>query len=418
MMGEQSYPLKGVLAVHMAHRTVWDDLPALQGVAVLRDWAKGRGIMVVLLAPAGTTPPEISGDVLTLDDALPDESEIATIRDKTVSEASAAFPVEDPTEEVKAGTVAALVGLPRFQVEQAVSVVLKSRGRLDLDDLWVHKGAMLRGVKGLSLEKPSAGFESLGGLRAVCDWGRRMFEGEDSPMVVVRWDEIDKAVSAAGSESNGVINDAVGHLLTSIVDLKWTGTTWAGVPGAGKSAAVRALAAEFKRRVISFDMGALRDKYQGTSEQAIRRVVETLFAIAGRHVLIVATCNKPEVITPEMKRRLSPIFFFDSPDEGERSAIWPIHLAANGLPLDSARPDDRVWTGAEIASCCMWARRLRLSLVDAARYVVPVAVSDRDAVERLRRAADGHFLSASYEGTYRLALPSLDVPAANTGRGF
>jgi hypothetical protein len=66
----------------------------------------------------------------------------------------------------------------------------------------------------------------------------------------------------------------------------------------------------------------------------------------------------------------------------------------------------------------MWARRLRLSLVDAARYVVPVAVSDRDAVERLRRAADGHFLSASYEGTYRLALPSLDVPAANTGRGF
>ena len=71
-----------------------------------------------------------------------------------------------------------------------------------------------------------------------------------------------------------------------------------------------------------------------------------------------------------------------------------------GIPANQTRPDDTDWTGAEIKSCCRLAALLDAPLTQAARHVVPVAVTAAESVDRLRSWASGRCLSASEPGVY------------------
>ena len=68
-----------------------------------------------------------------------------------------------------------------------------------------------------------------------------------------------------------------------------------------------------------------------------------------------------------------------------------MYLEKFGLDPDQPRPDDRDWTGAEIKSCCRLAALLDVPLVEAARNIVPVAVTagrvGGEAAELGQRAA-------------------------------
>ena len=64
-------------------------------------------------------------------------------------------------------------------------------------------------------------------------------------------------------------------------------------------------------------------------------------------------------------------------------------------------PDDDGWTGAEIKECCRKAYRLKMSLVEAARYIVPVSKSAAEQIKALRQQASGKFISASTPGVYQ-----------------
>lgn len=63
-------------------------------------------------------------------------------------------------------------------------------------------------------------------------------------------------------------------------------------------------------------------------------------------------------------------------------------------------PDDLEWTGAEIKSCCRLAALLDVPLTQAAKNIVPVAVTSAESVERLRHWASGRCLSAETTGVY------------------
>lgn len=65
--------------------------------------------------------------------------------------------------------------------------------------------------------------------------------------------------------------------------------------------------------------------------------------------------------------------------------------------------DDEGWTGREIRNCCRMAYRQGITLSEASRYIVPVAMSARDSIESLRRMANGNFLSANSPGVYNYA---------------
>jgi SpoVK/Ycf46/Vps4 family AAA+-type ATPase len=214
-----------------------------------------------------------------------------------------------------------------------------------------------------------------------------------------------------------------------------------GVPGTGKSAFAKALGNEMGRPTLLMDVGSLLGSLVGQSEGNIRQALRmadamspcVLFvdelekALAGASgatdsgvsarlfgslliwlsdhqsdVFFIGTCNDISRLPPEFSRaeRFDAIFFIDTPATSEKAAIWPLYLYMYGIPAESKRPEDRDWTGAEIRACCRLASLLDLPLTEAAKHVVPVAVTVKEQVEKLRAWASGRCLDASRGGIY------------------
>jgi SpoVK/Ycf46/Vps4 family AAA+-type ATPase len=139
----------------------------------------------------------------------------------------------------------------------------------------------------------------------------------------------------------------------------------------------------------------------------------------------VCTSNDVSRLPPEFGRaeRFDGVFFLDTPGSAEKQAIWPIHLRRYGLaqstgdkPSGGKRPDDREWTGAEVQSCCRLAALLDLPLAEAAKNVVPVAVTAAESVEKLRAWAAGRCLDASRPGIYTRGAPEPNSSARRVSR--
>ena len=67
-----------------------------------------------------------------------------------------------------------------------------------------------------------------------------------------------------------------------------------------------------------------------------------------------------------------------------REAIWRIY--EKKYDVTGERPEDEGWTGAEIKECCRKAGRLRLPLVRAAQYTVPISKSAAEQIKSLQEA--------------------------------
>jgi SpoVK/Ycf46/Vps4 family AAA+-type ATPase len=136
-------------------------------------------------------------------------------------------------------------------------------------------------------------------------------------------------------------------------------------------------------------------------------------------VFVVATSNDISKLPAEFSRaeRFDGVFMLDLPSSAEKQKIWPIHLARYGFDPSEIRPgkrpDDRDWTGAEIQSCCRLASLLELPLREAAKSLVPVAVTAAESVEKLRAWAAGRCLDASRPGVYTRGAAT---PSSSTRR--
>jgi SpoVK/Ycf46/Vps4 family AAA+-type ATPase len=233
-----------------------------------------------------------------------------------------------------------------------------------------------------------------------------LFGGPNPPWVIVFIDEIEKALAGGSSDrgdTSGVTQDAIKMLLICMQDYKWRGQICVGPPGTAKTFFAECLAATYKRPFIALDLGAAKGGIVGQSEQRIRDVMRTLLAIGGiGGCYFVATCNKLNVISPEMKRRFSypgaPIFF-DLPDQEERVSIGKLQTKIYQL-----EDDPELWaslhgySGANIGTICALSRDLRMPMRKAAGTVISALETDPDGIAELRTLASGKFRSASYEG--------------------
>jgi len=121
--------------------------------------------------------------------------------------------------------------------------------------------------------------------------------------------------------------------------------------------------------------------------------------------LFIGTANKTTIFTPELNRRFPDQFFYDLPDDIGRAAIWPVYVKKNGLSASQAYVPpgfDSGWTGAEIERACGRAALFGETVVEAAQFIIPQAVSARNTIAQLQAEADGRFLSASYPGFYQM----------------
>jgi len=398
-----------------------DSLPsnaiAVCNAAELRDPFKATGRTLVCLAPQWQPPAELSSDILMLDEPLPAREALRAIV------ANEATNVEIALDEATLDRAAdALAGLSAFAAEQATAlgIVRTDEGvSLDVGALWTRKRRMISDTPGLQVYGGRERFSDIGGNANIKWFLAGILAGNRRPRAIVFVDEIEKALAGSAGDTSGVTQDQLGVILAYMQDTEATGILMLGPPGAGKSAIAKAAGNEAGIPTIQLDLGGVKGGLVGQSEQQLRSALKVVTAVSDGRPLFLATCNSVATLPPELRRRFSlGTFFFDLPDPDERAAIWKIYLRKFGMEpvLGATReifgpvPPDKLWTGAEIRNCCDIADRRGISLAEAAAFVVPVAVANREAIEALRRQASDRYISASRPGLYRH-----DNPAATTG---
>lgn len=389
----------------------------VQAVAHQVQQGKEGRTFIVVLAPLVQLPVELEKQFVVIEHDLPDHAQLELIARSIATEEG-----EVPEGEGLARLLGASAGLTRFEAEGAFSLSLVRHGRLMPQAVWELKAGMLKKSGLLDLHRGGESFADLGGLDALKTFCTRAL--------------------AAGRKSTTAARPR-GILLL-------------GVPGTGKSAFCKALGNETGRPTLVLDVGALLGSLVGQTEQNVRQALrvadamapcilmvdEVEKALAGgtsgastdsgvsarlfgtlltwlsdhdSDVFVVCTSNDVSRLPPEFSRaeRFDGIFFLDTPGTAEKQAIWPIHLHRYGLALGTGekRPDDREWTGAEIQSCCRLAALLDMPLKEAAKNVVPVAVTAAESVQRLRAWAAGRCLDASLGGLYARGA-SAELPKA------
>ena len=374
----------------------------VQALAHQIQQGKNNRTFIVILSSVVQIPTELEKLFTVIEHDLPDRQQLETIA-RGIATEEGEMPTGDDLERL----IDAAAGLTRYEAEGAFSLSLVRKSKLTPQTVWELKTGMLKKSGLLTLHRGVERFADLGGLDSLKSFCTR-------------------AISA--SRRKGAAR-ARGVLLLS-------------PPGCGKSQFAKALGNETGRPTLVMDIGALMGSLVGATEQNVRqalRIVDAMSpavlfldecekALAGAgggqgdsgvsarlfgslltylsdhtsDVFVVMTSNDISKLPPELSRaeRFDGVYFIDIPSSAEKEKIWPIHLGRYGLAIDTKRPEDRDWTGAEIQSCCRLASLLDMPLKDAAKNVVPIAVTAAESVERLRAWAAGRCLDASRPGIY------------------
>jgi len=398
-------------AICLAHNLhlFWNDEKVLQGILNLRDTYKAIGAVLVGLTLTGSVlPAELTEHTLVIDEPLPTGEELGELARDVFK--SAGLPA--PDAEVIAQATDATMGLSGFAAEQSISLNMSKSG-LNIAGTWDRKRKTIESDGLLKVYQGKESFTSLGGNEGFKQFNTALFRGNDSPKAAILMDEIEKAV--AQDSGNSTKTELIGLLLSWFQDRDVDGELLNGVPGAGKTAGVKCIGNEFNVPVILFNLASMQNQYVGNSQKRLITALDRIDAMCSGRPIVYATCNRLEALSPELRSRFKlGTFFFDLPNELERSAIWKIYISAYKLPIDSPIPESAGWTGREIRECCHKAYRLNIPLTESAKYVVPVARSSAETIKALRVQASGKFLSAAEPGVYRFE----ETAIAASGRKF
>jgi hypothetical protein len=404
-----------VLLLHNFHRFLGN--PEVMQTAFSQLIAgKQQRTFLVVLAPVVQVPVELEKLFVVLDHPLPDRAQLEGIARELTTDTPNDMPTGDHLQRV----LDAAAGLTRYESEGAFALSLSRHNALRPETIWELKAQALRKNNLLTLHRGQETFASLGGLDNLKDFCHRALR----PGRQVR--------------PRGIL------LL--------------GVPGSGKSCFARALGNETGRPTLLLDVGSLLGSLVGQSEANLRQALKIADAMAPcvlfcdevekalsgvgsqgdsgvstrlfghlltwlsdheSDVFVVATANDISRLPPEFSRaeRFDGCFFVDLPNSKEKDSIWTMYRQQFGIPESQARPDDTDWTGAEVRSCCRLAALLDVPLTQAARNVVPVAITAAESVERLRTWATGRCLSASSSGTYSRTGETPPKPGRRVNRG-
>ena len=306
----------------------------------------------------------------------------------------------------------ALVGLTLEEIDRVVSrIAVEDKLFSDKDiDLAASLRADLLADDGVvTLVKPTESLDWLAGFPHLRTW------------IGLRHPVLDERARAYG------LDPAKGVLLT-------------GVPGCGKSCAVKALATSWQLPLLRLDAGALFSKFVGDSEQNLRRAfavaegmapsvlwideLEKGFSSVGasqtdgglgfrlvgmlltwmqertQPVFLAATANNVDSLPPELMRqgRFDEIFFVDLPTPQERAHQFAIQLALRrrdyrGYDCAALADASEGFSGAEIEQAVVnglyasYGAGVELSthtLLEQIAATVPLSRSAPDRIDRIR----------------------------------
>jgi AAA+ superfamily predicted ATPase len=379
----------------------------------------GRRGFLVLTGPTISLPNDLAHDAVQLRLPLPDREEMKELLHSVVESLRSHRKVELALGPAALDEVLqALSGMTLNQARQALSMAMASDGKLSVEDLpqlIKRKAKTLAEGSLLDVHPPGEGALELGGFASLKAWLERARVGFTA-----------EAAALGLRPPRGVL----------IV----------GVQGCGKSLAAKGIAQLWRQPLLKLDAGRLYDKYVGESEKNLRKAlavaeamapcvlwideIEKAFASGGdadgglsrrmlgsfltwmqerkARVFVAATANDLSALPPEFLRkgRFDETFFVDLPDAAEREAIFRIHLSQRRQDLEAfdlcaLAAASEGFSGAEIEQTVVnglyrslhnKAALTSASLADELRQTVPLSVSRREDIARLREFARGRFV--------------------------
>lgn len=380
------------------------NLQLTQAIWNCRDAFKGKGAVLVIMAPEFKLRAELSQDVVIISEPAPTDADIRAIITNAIEE------IELPAETVDMQrSVDGLTGyLSAYAVEQSFSIALKdNKEGIDYDKLWELKVASLKQTAGLEITLPKTGFDDMAGNEGVKHILRMHLRGSEPPRAVLWFDEIEKMIAASGSDLSGTTQAVLEQYLYWTQSRRVKGFLLAGVPGAGKSLTCQAIAGEAKCPLLRASMSTVKGSLVGETQQNTARLFKAVDAVAQGRVLMVSTCNSLEALSPEvMARHNMGMIFYDFPNEIERKSIVDFYRkkysVAGEMPANT-----QGWVGREIEACFEKASLWKISLAEAAKTVVTSAKANAERLDDLRRSVAGRFLSAAKPGIYE---PAAEAP--------
>jgi hypothetical protein len=411
--------VEGVFLLKDLARHLEDPTAARSFADAARQFARSRSTMVVTGASL-RFPPDLEHLVVHFGLSLPSAKELRDVIESVLASLGDRRAVEMRLDEAEMEELLrALAGLTLNQARQAVARAVLEDGALQASDIpgVLDAKAEALATDGLLEYLPASDnlFE-LGGFARLKAW-------------------LDRARVGFSEEARALNLQAPRGILLL------------GVQGCGKSLAAKCTARLWRLPLLKLDAGRLYDKYVGESEKNLRRAMEIAESMAPvvlwideleksfgggggeqdggvsqrilaslltwlqekrQEVFVVATANDVFALPPELLRkgRFDEIFFVDLPDRAERVEIFRIHLAhrkqdPERFDLAFLAESTEGWSGAEIEQAVTAALYDSLHrkrppdttlLLQQVGATVPLSVSRREDVERLRKMAAERFV--------------------------
>ncbi len=380
---------------------------------------------IIVLSPVLRIPQELEKEITVVEFPLPDRAELKEILDGMVR-----LIVRDPkiklelSDEDRDNIVQAALGLTASEAKQAFAKAIvhdASLSSADVSMVLSEKEQIVRKAGYLEYYHSREEFGEIGGLDLLKTWMRKR--------------------GRAFSE------DARRFGLPAP-----KGVLLAGVQGCGKSLTAKAVSGLWQIPLLKLDIGKLFSGVVGSSEENVRRAIQSAEAVApcilwideiekglsgtqsssfsdagttsrvfgtiitwmqekDAPVFIIATANDIGSLPPEVMRkgRFDEIFFVDLPDLPERAEIFSIHIKKkrrepSAYDLDNLAKISKGFSGAEIEEAVISAMfdafdenasLTQAHLEKAVKETVPLSRTMKESIETLRAWAKARARFAS-----------------------
>ncbi len=381
-----------------------------------------RFITLAILTTQGPeqVPPSLKGETTVIDWPLPTRAELAAVLDDVAAKSGTPRPKDREREAI----LEAAAGLPSVEAENAFALSLVKHKRVDPAEVARVKKEQVDRVTGLEWYEPDPrGLAGIAGLENLKAWLRER---------ALAFSPEAKTLGVPLPRLRGVI--------------------LIGPSGTGKSLTAKCAATAFQAPCVRLDLGALKDKWVGSSEKNIREAFKRLRGIRravvwvdevekalgggqldggvssdqlgslltfledihdepDMQLFLVATCNDPSGLKPEFLNRFDEAFLLDLPGAQDRAGVLGLALQRYGYDLQafgSLAPVAALTDGFsgreldKLVEAAMWRalgdgkRKVRVpDLVACAGQTVPVSRAATKQVQRLREWCKGRTRPAS-----------------------
>lgn len=385
---------------------------------VLPTLARDQAQAIIVLTTSAEIPPELAGHTSVIEWPMPDRAEVAAILDAAIESLPEEMKAKAAPNGIREQAIDAAIGLSGEEAAACYARSLVQLKRIDPIVVAKEKKRVIARERVLEWYDPiPGGLDAVGGLDNLKEW------------LVSRAKAYTKEARAYGLPAP-------------------RGALLVGVPGCGKSLTAKAIATAWGVPLLRMDLGALKSKYVGESEQNLRKAFKVIEAIGrcvvwldevekalagatqgaadggvssdalgailgwmqdrqGSQAFIIATANDVSSLPPEFMRkgRFDETFFCDLPSPQERQDILTASLRSNGrgklksIDLDAIADVTTDFTGSEIAAMvpeAMFAafadgaREITTAdLIEVSKTVVPLSKTAAEKITKLRDWAKG-----------------------------